>query len=102
MIKKLVLHPDRLFSSDENIRQVARVLYQKVKDLPIISPHGHTDPSWFSKNLAFENATELLIKPDHCISHVIQSGHFFRKFGYRNDLILSRLSAINPSLLRVL
>ena len=73
MIKKLVLHPDRLFSSDENIRQVARVLYQKVKDLPIISPHGHTDQSWFSKNLAFENATELLIKPDHYVFRMLYS-----------------------------
>tara|TARA_B100000809_G_scaffold19840_1_gene17437 strand:- start:3368 stop:4798 length:1431 start_codon:yes stop_codon:yes gene_type:complete len=73
MIKKLVLHPDRLFSSDENIRQVARVLYQKVKDLPIISPHGHTDPSWFSNNLAFENATELLIKPDHYVFRMLYS-----------------------------
>lgn len=73
MIKKLVLHPDRLFSSDENIRNVARVLYKKVKDLPIISPHGHTDPSWFSQNIAFENATELLIKPDHYVYRMLYS-----------------------------
>ena len=73
MIKKLVLHPDRLFSSDENIRKVARALYQTVKDLPIISPHGHTDPSWFSQNQAFENATELLIKPDHYVFRMLYS-----------------------------
>jgi len=73
MINKLVLHPDRLFSSDENIRKVARALYQQVKGLPIISPHGHTDPSWFSKNLPFENATELLIKPDHYVFRMLFS-----------------------------
>ena len=73
MIKKLVLHPDRLFSSDENIRKVARALYQTVKDLPIISPHGHTDASWFSQNQAFENATELLIKPDHYVLRMLYS-----------------------------
>lgn len=73
MIKKLVLHPDRLFSSDEKVRNVARALYLKVKDLPIISPHGHTDPSWFSQNIAFENATELLIKPDHYVFRMLYS-----------------------------
>ena len=26
-------------------------LYQLVKDLPIISPHGHTDPKWFADNV---------------------------------------------------
>lgn len=73
MIKKLALNPDRLFSSDEAIRKVARTLYQKVKGLPIISPHGHTDPSWFSQNLPFENATELLIKPDHYVFRMLYS-----------------------------
>ncbi|WNC72806.1 glucuronate isomerase [Thalassotalea psychrophila] len=73
MIKKLVLHPDRLFSSDEKTREVARALYHKVKELPIISPHGHTDPSWFSKNLPFKNATELLIKPDHYVFRMLYS-----------------------------
>ena len=73
MIKKLVLHPDRLFSSEERVRNVARALYQKVKHLPIISPHGHTDPSWFSQNIAFENATELLIKPDHYVFRMLYS-----------------------------
>ena len=73
MLKKLVLHPDILFSSDENIRKVARALYQTVKDLPIISPHGHTDPSWFSQNQSFENATELLIKPDHYVFRMLYS-----------------------------
>ncbi|GAB56616.1 glucuronate isomerase [Glaciecola punicea ACAM 611] len=73
MIKKLALHPDRLFSSNVNIRKVARSLYQVVKDLPILSPHGHTDPSWFSENKAFKNATDLLIKPDHYVFRMLYS-----------------------------
>jgi glucuronate isomerase len=73
MQQQLVLHPDRLFSSDEKQRSVARNLYDGVKDLPIISPHGHTDPSWFSENLPFENATELLIKPDHYVYRMLYS-----------------------------
>ena len=57
-----LLHPDRLFSPNSYTRDIARELYQSVKDLPIISPHGHTDPAWFAENKPFSNATELLIK----------------------------------------
>ncbi|MEO8754408.1 MAG: glucuronate isomerase, partial [Casimicrobiaceae bacterium] len=43
----LNLHPDRLFPADPAISALARRLYETVKDLPIVSPHGHTDPQWF-------------------------------------------------------
>ncbi len=52
---------------------MARGLYEAVKDLPIISPHGHTDPAWFSGNAAFENAADLLIKPDHYVFRMLYS-----------------------------
>ena len=32
-----------------------RKLYDTVRDLPIISPHGHTDPQWFADNQPFPN-----------------------------------------------
>jgi glucuronate isomerase len=73
MPRKLILHPDRLFSSDERQRDVARGLYEKVQGLPIISPHGHTDPSWFSDNAPFDNAADLLIKPDHYVFRMLYS-----------------------------
>ena len=38
------LHPDRLFPVDASVRAIARMLYQEIATLPIISPHGHTDP----------------------------------------------------------
>ena len=46
--KPLHLHPDRLFPSDPAQRPIARRLYTQVAGLPIISPHGHTDPAWFA------------------------------------------------------
>lgn len=73
MPRKLVLHPDRLFSSNGPQREVARSLYEQVQGLPIISPHGHTDPAWFATNMAFENATDLLIKPDHYVFRMLYS-----------------------------
>lgn len=67
------LHPDRLFSSDPKQRAIARELYQSIKALPIISPHGHTDPRWFADNKAFANASELLIQPDHYLLRMLYS-----------------------------
>lgn len=67
------LHPDRLFSSDSKEREISRLLYNSVKSLPIISPHGHTDPKWFAENAHFSNATELLIIPDHYVFRMLYS-----------------------------
>lgn len=69
----LHLHPDRLFPSDEKVRSIARNLYEQIKDLPIISPHGHTDPRWFAYDEAFGNASELLIRPDHYVFRMLYS-----------------------------
>lgn len=60
-----LLHPDRLFPIEPSAREMARELYELVKDQPIISPHGHTDPSWFSLNQSFGDPVSLLVIPDH-------------------------------------
>jgi glucuronate isomerase len=73
MARKLVLHPDRLFPADPTIRTLARSLYELVRNLPIISPHGHTDPVWFADNQPFVNATELLLSPDHYLYRMLYS-----------------------------
>jgi glucuronate isomerase len=48
-------------------------LYETVRDLPIISPHGHTDPRWFAENQAFPNPATLFIQPDHYIFRMLYS-----------------------------
>lgn len=73
MTRPLSLHPDRLFPSDPVQRDIARRLYAEVADLPIISPHGHTDPSWFAGNAPFGNAAELLLHPDHYVFRMLYS-----------------------------
>ena len=40
----LELHEDRLFPAEPTQRAIARRLYAEVRALPILSPHGHTDP----------------------------------------------------------
>lgn len=69
----LKLHPDRLFPADSDTRAIARSLYTQVAHLPIISPHGHTDPRWFAGNEPFTNAAELLLIPDHYLLRMLYS-----------------------------
>jgi glucuronate isomerase len=68
-----MLHEHRLFPVEGGARAVAVKLYEMVKDLPIISPHGHTDPRWFAENKAFPNPTALFIQPDHYIFRMLYS-----------------------------
>lgn len=35
------LHPDRALPADPVTRPIAREIYQAVRDLPIVSMHGH-------------------------------------------------------------
>jgi glucuronate isomerase len=67
------LHPDRLFPADAGTRSVARALYAAVKDLPIISPHGHTDPRWYAENEAFPDPARLFVTRDHYIFRMLHS-----------------------------
>ena len=67
------LHKDRLFPVEDKTREIARSLYGIIQDLPIISPHGHTDPSWFAENINFKNPAELFIIPDHYLVRMLCS-----------------------------
>ena len=69
----LLLHPDRLLPADPTTRGIARSLYAAVRDLPIVSPHGHTDPAWFATDRPWSNATELLLSPDHYLFRMLYS-----------------------------
>lgn len=86
MARPLVLHPDRLLPSQPEVRAIARRLLDAVEHLPIVSPHGHTDPAWFALNQPFGNATELLLHPDH---------YLFRML-YSQGISLSDLGIGNP------
>lgn len=71
--RPLSLHPDRLFPSDPAERAVARRLYERVRDLPIVSPHGHTDPQWFADDAPFSDPATLFIQPDHYVFRMLYS-----------------------------
>ena len=69
----LQFHADRLLPADPSTRAITRELYAQVKDLPIISPHGHTDPEWWATDDPFGNASELLLHPDHYVFRMLYS-----------------------------
>ena len=68
-----MLHDHRLFPAEGTARSVAVKLYDAVRDLPILSPHGHTDPQWFAHNKPFANPTALFLQPDHYIFRMLYS-----------------------------
>ena len=67
------LHPDRLLPIEPEARAIARELYAGVKDLPILSPHGHTEPRWYAENEAFPDPVSLFVRPDHYIFRMLYS-----------------------------
>ncbi|HYD13255.1 MAG TPA: glucuronate isomerase [Allosphingosinicella sp.] len=73
MTRTLQLDPDRLFPAEPRTRDIARALYAPVRDLPIISPHGHTDPAWFAYDEPFPDPAALLIVPDHYVFRMLYS-----------------------------
>jgi len=62
-----------LFPSDPTQRAIARGLYALVKDQPLISPHGHVDPTILADDQPFPDPAQLIIVPDHYITRMLFS-----------------------------
>jgi glucuronate isomerase len=70
---RLDLHPDRMLPADPGLRPLAREIYESVRDLPIISPHGHVPAQWLADDEAFTDPTSLLITPDHYVNRLLHA-----------------------------
>lgn len=70
---RLSLHPDRLLPTDPALRSVARTIYEAVRDLPIVSPHGHVPVQWLALDEPFEDPTTLLLTPDHYATRLLHA-----------------------------
>jgi len=68
-----MLQESRLFPAEPRTRDIAQRLYQTVRSLPILSPHGHTQAGWFARNEAFPDPATLFIQPDHYIYRLLYS-----------------------------
>ena len=74
-----ILDDNRLFPADGQARSVAARLYETIRDLPILSPHGHTDPSWFADNQPFPDPASAPhpARPLH-LPHALLAGSLAR------------------------
>ena len=72
-----MLNPDRLFDPEPSHRALARKLYQGVRDLPIVSPHGHVDARLFAdENAGSGSPVDLFVIPDHYVFRMLYSQGF--------------------------
>ena len=69
----MLIHEDRLFPADPTTRTIAKALYDSVRALPLVSPHGHTQAVWFSRNEPFPDPAKLFVQPDHYIYRMLYS-----------------------------
>ncbi len=71
---KISLPDDRYFDPEPRQKEIAQHLYDRVKNLPLICPHGHVDPRMFSDpDYSFGSPANLLIIPDHYVFRMLYS-----------------------------
>lgn len=74
MTTELALPHDRYFDPNPQQKEIALQLYNSVKDLPLVCPHGHVDPALFAdENYRFPSPTQMLIVPDHYVFRMLYS-----------------------------
>jgi glucuronate isomerase len=66
--------PDRLLPAEPGVRDVARRLYEAVRDLPILSPHGHVDARILADDVPFADPASLFVTPDHYVTRLLHAG----------------------------
>lgn len=75
----------RYFNLD--VKDLAYALYRNVRELPIVSPHGHVDPQIFSSpDFHFKNPYSLLVENDHYVLRMLFShGESYEMLLHQND-----------------
>jgi glucuronate isomerase len=67
------LDPDRCFDPEPRQRDLARTLYDAVRDLPLVCPHGHVPPSLLADDAPLGDPASLLVVPDHYVVRMLYS-----------------------------
>ncbi|MEL7977143.1 glucuronate isomerase [Isoptericola sp. F-RaC21] len=73
MDERWTLHPDRALPADPTTRPLAREIYAAVRDLPIVSMHGHVPVEWFADDAPFGDPAQLVVVPDHYLTRMLVS-----------------------------
>ena len=72
-VRPLVLDDDRILPTDPAVRAVAREIFAAVRDLPLISMHGHVEASVLADDEPFPDPAQLLVVPDHYVTRMLVS-----------------------------
>ena len=68
------LDPDRLFDPEPSRRSAARELYDSVRDLPLVCPHGHVPPALLADpDATLGTPADLFVIPDHYVFRMLYS-----------------------------
>lgn len=68
------LDPDRCFAPEAAQRTLARELYEGVRALPLICPHGHVPPDLLADlGATLGTPAELFVIPDHYVTRMLYS-----------------------------
>ncbi len=74
MSQPWTLDPDRLFDPNPARRGVARTLYEEVRNLPLVGPHGHVPPALLADpDATLGTPADLFIIPDHYVYRMLYS-----------------------------
>jgi glucuronate isomerase len=74
MTQAWTLDPDRLFAAEPRQRGLARELYRRVSELPLICPHGHVPPALLADpDATLGTPAELFVIPDHYVTRMLYS-----------------------------
>jgi glucuronate isomerase len=71
--RPLVLDDDRILPTDAGTRELAREIFAAVRDLPLISMHGHVEASVLADDEPFGDPAQLLVVPDHYVTRMLVS-----------------------------
>lgn len=73
-MRRWTLSEDRCFAAEPAQRRIARQLYEHVRRLPLVCPHGHVPPYLLGDpNARFGSPAELFIIPDHYVTRMLYS-----------------------------
>lgn len=64
---------DRLLPAEPTLRAIARELYQQIRELPLVSPHGHIEASVLARNERLPDPATLFVSRDHYVTRILHS-----------------------------
>lgn len=72
-MRELILDDDRIFPIEPAARAIARRIFTEIRDLPLISMHGHVEAAVLANDQPFTDPARLFVVPDHYVTRMLVS-----------------------------